>query len=158
MSGSHEILSSFHELYLSARTYLFKFISPRSFRLLLVLSVYLIIRPYLLNHGAKRQAEEHDKVVHGEKAKPTIHETSRTTRGSTGEPNPRIVELEDSDSDEELSRKDGGKARRRQNRRTMQEIIEDKSRMADNTDSDKEVEDLLRRSVQAGDAVEKASL
>lgn len=146
--GPTDIMSSFHELYLSAQAYLFRFISPRSFRLLLILSIYLIARPYLLKGGAKRQAQDHDKVLAEGKAKGDARPTSETVVLSPTSSDSKIVTLEDVDSDEEMSRKDGGKAKRRQLRRTMQEIVEDKPGAADGAESDGEIENLLRKSIR----------
>ena len=142
--GLTTLFSTFHEFYLSAQSYLFRFISPRSFRLLLILSIYLIVRPYLLKGGAKHQAREHEKAV-------SQHKKVDGPPVSPGTPQfsgPRIVELEDSDSDEEMSRKDGGKAKRRQLRRTMQEIVEDKGEARGQAGTDEEIENLLRSSVK----------
>ena len=145
--GPTQVLASFHELYLSAQSYLFKFISPRSFRLLLILSIYLVVRPYLLNGGAKRQAAEHDKVLAVGKGKGDTNETSESAPAPMEASSPRIVELEDTDSDEEMSKKDGGKLKRRQIRRTMQEIMEDRREAAGGAESDQEIENLLKSSI-----------
>ena len=147
--GPTEVLASFHGLYLSAQAYLFKFISPRSFRLLLVLSVYLIARPYFLKGGAKRQAQELDKVLaEGKTDGDNTSGKPGSKQAPAGAPHRRIVELEDSDSDEAMSRKDGGKAKRRQMRRTMREIVEDKREAAGGAESDQEIENLLKSSIK----------
>ena len=142
--GLTALSSTFQELYLSAQSYLFRFISPRSFRLLLILSVYLIARPYLLKGGAKHQAREHEKAV----AQHKKVDGAPVSPGTTQFSGPRVVELEDSDSDEEMSRKDGGKAKRRQLRRTMREIVEDKGEASGQAGADEEIEKLLRSSVR----------
>jgi Protein trafficking PGA2 len=119
-------------------------------RLIAIVGGYLLLRPYLMKWGAKLQARQHEKELNpyelatgdGKDGKGKISPNQLRDAGG------KVVELEESDSEEETTGTDvkwGKKARKRQ-RAVVKKILEDKERVRreeQEDDEDKDIQEYL---------------
>jgi hypothetical protein len=108
-------------------------------RIVVVVGAYLLIRPYLVQGGAKMQERQHDKVIAADKKREGQAKISpNSLRGQVEVP-------EDTDSEEEgqaTGANWGGKARKKQ-RRALRQILEADEKMRLDAEGDKDDKDIM---------------
>ncbi|ESZ90011.1 hypothetical protein SBOR_9604 [Sclerotinia borealis F-4128] len=114
-------------------------------RIIAVVGAYLLIRPYFIKLGAKKQEKEYSKALgeHAEKKEKEKHVGANSFRDSV-----KIPEDTDSEEDAKASSNDvkwGGKARKKQ-RQTIRKILDQEEklrRQQQEDDEDKDIQEFL---------------
>lgn len=114
-------------------------------RIVAIVGAYLLIRPYFLNAGAKKQEKQYAKAraEHAEKKEKEKHVGANSFRDSV-----KIPEDTDSEEDVKASSSDvkwGGKARKKQ-RQTIRKILDQEEnlrRQLQEDDEDKDIQEFL---------------
>ncbi|KAI9646572.1 hypothetical protein NHQ30_004567 [Ciborinia camelliae] len=115
-------------------------------RIVAIVGAYLLVRPYFINLGAKKQEQEYTKAraEHAEKKEKEKHVGANSFRDSV-----KIPEDTDSGEDAKASSNDvkwGGKARKKQ-RQTIRKILDQEEKLRreqQEDDDDEDIQDLLQ--------------
>lgn len=112
-----------------------------SIRLLIIIGVYCLFRPYLLKWGGIKQTTDYDKMLEEDEDE----DSSAATESQDASDNPTQPKVANG---ENKGATWGEKARQRQ-KRPVRELVEAREEVSGpEADSDKEVEDFLRRTVK----------
>ncbi len=115
-------------------------------RLIAIVGGYCLLRPYLIKLGGKHQAKDYNKAHDADEMGSPAAMSPKALRGQSDVP-------EDSDSEEHAAPDAGlnwGKDARRNQRRTLKQILEAEERKGavEEADSDKEIEEFLQKVIE----------
>lgn len=122
-------------------------LTPKDYiRLLVIVGGYCLLRPYLIKLGGRFQAADHERELDGTEISSSAAVSPDSLRGHVDIP-------DDSESEEEIGGATGtnwgGNARRRQ-RKLIKSIVDAEEQLRaeeEEADSDKEIEEFLRKVV-----------
>jgi hypothetical protein len=129
--------------------------AKRWIRLIAIVGAYFLLRPYLLKFGAKVQAAEHEKSIHGaeELDKKAAEKEERKAKLAAGNIRGEVVEVRDSEEDD--SEEEGeatandvkwGKKARKRSRKVIREILEEQERLLEEDDNE-DIKEFLESDV-----------
>ncbi|MCJ1290222.1 hypothetical protein MMC34_001758 [Xylographa carneopallida] len=116
--------------------------APDYIRLIVIVGAYALLRPHLVQLGARFQAKDHERELDPNETRPTAAVDSKSLKGKV-----HVPEDTDSESAEESKKgTDWGKKARRQQRQMVRDLLAaDEKRMQEDEEalSDKEIEEFL---------------